>query len=111
MAKTKDAEADAAEGRRRPKRRSGSADLPSVEAVGGSRYGQTVKKSVTLREVVVEEIEARTGARGFSEFLDAAAERYLAMLKAQEILDDHTSRHGEFTAEELAEAQAAWRGE
>jgi hypothetical protein len=75
------------------------------------RYGRTVKKSVTLRETVVDEIEARTGARGFSEFLDAAAERYLALLKAQEILTDHTSRHGDLTEAELAETEAAWRGE
>jgi hypothetical protein len=66
---------------------------------------------VTLRETVVEEIEARAGSRGFSQFLDAAAERYLALLKAQEIVDDHTMRHGQFTEEELAEAEAAWRGE
>jgi hypothetical protein len=76
-----------------------------------SRYGTTVKKSVTLREDVVEEIEARTGPGGFSEFIDAAAERYLALLKAQDILTDHLERHGQFSADELAEAQAAWRGE
>jgi hypothetical protein len=75
------------------------------------RYGRTVKKSVTLRETVVDEIEARTGARGFSEFLDEAAERYLALMKAQEILDEHTARSGRFTEAELAEAEAAWRGE
>lgn len=74
-------------------------------------HGKTVKKSVTLRESVVEEIEARTGVRGFSEFLNAAAERHLALLQAQEIVDDHVTRHGEFTQEELAEAEAAWRGE
>ncbi|MFD0686977.1 hypothetical protein [Actinomadura fibrosa] len=66
---------------------------------------------MTLRENVVEEIEARTGARGFSQFLDAAAERHLALLKAQEIVDDHVAQHGDLTEEELAEAQAAWRGE
>lgn len=72
---------------------------------------KTVKKSVTLRKSVVEEIEARTGARGFSQFLDAAAERHLALLKAREIVDDHIARHGDFTEAELAEAEAAWRGE
>jgi len=83
----------------------------STRSTVSGRYGTTVKKSVTLRETVVEEIEARTGARGFSQFLDAAAERYLALLKAQEIIDDHITRHGQFTEEELAEAEAAWRGE
>ncbi|WP_242902888.1 hypothetical protein [Actinomadura terrae] len=82
-----------------------------VRRATGGRYGKTVKKSVTLRESVVEQIEARTGARGFSEFLDAAAERHLSLLKAQEIVDDHVARHGEFTPEELAEAEFAWRGE
>jgi hypothetical protein len=71
----------------------------------------TVKKSVTLRGSVVEEIQARTGTRGFSQFLDEAAARHLALLKAQEIVDDHVARRGEFTNEELAEAQAAWHGE
>jgi hypothetical protein len=71
----------------------------------------TVKKSVTLRGSVVEEIEARTGIRGFSQFLDEAAARHLALLKAQEIVDDHIARFGKFTDEEISEAQAAWRGE
>jgi hypothetical protein len=92
-----------------------SAAAKTGRFVGGSalvgRYGRTIKKSVTLRETIAEEIEARTGARGFSQFLDAAAERYLALLKAQEIVDDHVERHGQFTEEELAEAAAAWRGE
>ncbi|MGP4024560.1 hypothetical protein [Actinomadura sp. 3N407] len=82
-----------------------------LEADASESHGKTVKKSVTLRESVVEEIEARTGVRGFSEFLNAAAERHLALLQAQEIVDDHVTRHGEFTQEELAEAEAAWRGE
>ncbi|WP_433464809.1 hypothetical protein [Spirillospora sp. CA-128828] len=81
------------------------------DANAGGRPDKTVKKSVTLRESVVDEIEARTGARGFSQFLDAAAERHLALLKAQEVVDDHIARHGEFTDAELAEAEAAWRGE
>jgi hypothetical protein len=107
MADIQDAEVAGAGRRSRRQQRRGA---DSTSALGG-RYGNTVKKSVTLRESVVEEIEARTGSRGFSEFLDAAAERHLALLKAQEILSEHTSRKGEFTDDELAEAQAAWRGE
>jgi hypothetical protein len=103
--------------RRRPPvtRKSTAASASRAAKVARStpsgRYGTTVKKSVTLSEFVVEEIEARTGTRGFSQFLDAAAERYLALLKAQEIVDDHTARHGQFTEAELAEAEGAWRGE
>jgi hypothetical protein len=66
---------------------------------------------VTLRGSVVEEIQARIGVRGFSQFLDEAAERHLAMLKAREIVDDHIDRLGEFSDAELAQARAAWRGE
>lgn len=95
--------------RRRHPHASSGARTSRPGAVEGR--GKTVKKSVTLRESTVEQIEARTGARGFSEFLNAAAERHLALLQAQEIVDDHVARHGEFTEEELAEAEAAWRGE
>ena len=38
------------------------------------------------------------------------AERDHALRKARELLVEHTARYGEFTDEELAEAQAAWRG-
>lgn len=70
----------------------------------------TVKKSVTLRRSVVEEIEERTGARGFSSFVDAAAEHWLALLKAQEIVDDHERRVGPLSDEALEEARRAWHG-
>ncbi|NVI93002.1 hypothetical protein [Actinomadura sp. BRA 177] len=39
------------------------------------------------------------------------AEHRAALLKAQEIVDDHTTRHGALTKAELTEAEAAWRGE
>ncbi|WP_327583898.1 hypothetical protein OHA25_50125 [Nonomuraea sp. NBC_00507] len=34
----------------------------------------TIKKSVTLRRSLAEEIESRTGPQGFSRFVDQAAE-------------------------------------
>lgn len=108
MAERRDGEVRTQGKARRRKHRPTASPDSGRQAPG---HGKTVKKSVTLRESVVEEIEARTGARGFSEFLNAAAERHLALLQAQEIVDDHVSRHGEFTEEELAEAEAAWRGE
>ncbi|WP_240489837.1 hypothetical protein [Actinomadura atramentaria] len=94
-----------------PHGRSRRAGRPAPGGAPREHSDRTVKKSVTLRESVVAEIEARTGARGFSQFLDAAAERHLALLMAQEIVDDHTARHGEFTEDERAEAEAAWHGE
>jgi hypothetical protein len=71
----------------------------------------TIKKSVTLQRSLAEEIESRTGARGFSRFIADAARHRLALLKATEITDDYQRSHGEFTDEELAEAERAWRGE
>lgn len=44
----------------------------------------TVKKSVTMRRSVVEQIEERVGADGLSGFIDAAAEHWLALLRGQE---------------------------
>jgi hypothetical protein len=111
MTSDRDAEAGAVGKQEKRRRRAGASRGAARGSAASGRYGTTVKKSVTLRETVVEEIEARTGARGFSQFLDAAAEHFLALLKAQEIIDDHTMRYGQFTEEELAEAEVAWRGE
>jgi hypothetical protein len=70
----------------------------------------TVKKSVTLRRSVAEEIESRTGPRGFSRFVDQAAEYGLALLKAEEIVADHERRVGRLTDEVMEEARRAWSG-
>jgi hypothetical protein len=71
----------------------------------------TVKKSVTLRRSLAQEIEERTGARGFSHFINAAAEHWLALLRAEEIVEDHERRKGKLSADTLEEARRAWRCE
>ncbi len=71
----------------------------------------TVKKSVTLRRSLAEEIESRTGPRGFSHFVDQAAEYGLALLKAEEIVADHERRVGPLSDEVMEEARRAWSGE
>ncbi|MGW6709048.1 hypothetical protein ACWGDE_29750 [Streptomyces sp. NPDC054956] len=53
-----------------------------------------VKKSVTMRRSLAEQIEDRVGAGGFSGFVDAAAEHWLALLKAQEGAADYARRDG-----------------
>ncbi|MBX6385361.1 MAG: hypothetical protein IRZ07_20705 [Microbispora sp.] len=71
----------------------------------------TVRKSVTLRRRLVEEVESRTGARGFSKFVDQAVEYGLALLKAQEIVTDHEHRAGLLPDEVVGEARRARAGE
>lgn len=71
----------------------------------------TVKKSVTLRRSLAEEIESRTGPRGFSHFVDQAAGYGLALLKAEEIVADHERRVGSLSDEAMEEARLAWSGE
>ncbi|MDD9376991.1 hypothetical protein M8Z33_09985 [Streptomyces sp. ZAF1911] len=71
----------------------------------------TVKKSVTIRRSIAERIEERAGAGGFSSFVDAAAEHWLALLDAQEIVEDHERRVGPLTDEVREKALHAWRGE
>ncbi|MER5761546.1 hypothetical protein [Streptomyces sp. NPDC002082] len=70
-----------------------------------------VKKSVTIRRSIAEQIEERVGPGGFSGFVDAAAEHWLALLKAREIIEDHERRIGPLTDEVREEAQRAWRGQ
>ncbi len=71
----------------------------------------TVKKSITIPRTLAEQIEERTGSRGFSHFVTEAAAQALALQKAQEIVDDHVDRKGAFTEEEIEEARRAWHGE
>lgn len=70
----------------------------------------TVKKSLTIPRSLSQEIESRTGSRGFSKFITEAAEHHLALIKAEEITDAHEQEFGEFGADELASAERAWHG-
>ncbi|MQY13746.1 hypothetical protein SRB5_38980 [Streptomyces sp. RB5] len=71
----------------------------------------TVKKSVTIPRSLAREVEARTGARGFSRFVSEAIAHALALTKTREIVEDYEREHGPFTAEEIEEARRAWHGE
>lgn len=84
-------------------------DTPNASD-GTSQGETTVKKSITIRRSLAQEIEERAGTRGFSRFVDAAAEHWLALLKAQEIVEDHERHFGPLTQVELEEARRAWRG-
>ncbi|MFF0216653.1 hypothetical protein [Streptomyces vinaceus] len=71
----------------------------------------TVKKSVTIRRSIAEQIEERAGAGGFSSFVDAAAEHWLALLKAQEIVEDYERTNGPLPQDLLEEVGREWHGE
>lgn len=66
-----------------------------------------VKKSVTMRRSLVEQIEERVGPGGFSGFVAAAAEHWLAYLKAQETIEGRALRHGPLPEPTTKEAGCA----
>lgn len=86
-------------------------DARSQGSVGAGQRETTIKKSVTLRRSLVEQIDEVAGERGFSAFIDAAAEHWLALLNAQEIVDDHERRVGRLPEDTLEEARRMWHGE
>ncbi|MFI6477037.1 hypothetical protein ACIBH1_03830 [Nonomuraea sp. NPDC050663] len=71
----------------------------------------TVRKTVTMRTSIVRRVEARTGRRDFSAYVDGAVARALAMDDALEILAEADERLGEISDDAMAEAERAWRGE
>ncbi|MGI5287325.1 hypothetical protein ACQEVF_28865 [Nonomuraea polychroma] len=68
----------------------------------------TVRKTVTLRRSTVARVEARTGSRDFSAYVDGAVARQLAMDDIQDALDEATGRLGPVSDEAMAEAVRAW---
>ncbi|MBB5774337.1 hypothetical protein [Nonomuraea jabiensis] len=68
-----------------------------------------VGKTVTLRSSTVARVEARTGSRGFSAYVDGAVARQLAMDDIQDVLDGATTWLGPVSDETIAEAEQAWR--
>jgi hypothetical protein len=76
----------------------------------GPGEGQAVSVSASLHEGTVEAVRARVGKRGFSAYLEEAVLRQIRRDDLREIIEAHTSRFGEFTEEELADARAALHG-
>ncbi|MDX3105084.1 hypothetical protein ACIBO5_27430 [Nonomuraea angiospora] len=68
----------------------------------------TMRKTVTLRRSTVARVEARTGSRDFSAYVDGAVARQLAMDDIQDALDEATTRLGPISDEAMAEAEQAW---
>ncbi|MFI6739787.1 hypothetical protein ACIBI9_43275 [Nonomuraea sp. NPDC050451] len=68
-----------------------------------------VRKTVTLRRSTVARVEARTGSRDFSAYVDGAVARQLAMDDVQDALDEATTWLEPVSDEAIAEAERAWR--
>ena len=62
--------------------------------------------SASLHAGTVAAVRSRVGKRGFSSYLEAALRRQIEADKLAELVEDYTSAHGEFTADELAAARA-----
>jgi hypothetical protein len=72
--------------------------------------GPTITVSVSLHHGTVKWIRERTGKREFSAYVEDALQNKIAFEKLDELLEDYTSRHGDFTEEEIAAARAALFG-
>jgi len=57
---------------------------------------------------LVSEIRTRTGARGFSAFVSAAARRQIEREKLGELLDEMEAANGPVPADLLAEVDKLW---
>lgn len=72
--------------------------------------GAAISVSASLHEGTVEAVRARVGKRGFSAYVEEALLRQIRRDNLRELIDAHTEQHGQFTAEELAEARRALHG-
>lgn len=68
--------------------------------------GPTMTISTSLHAGTVEAVRRRVGKRGFSSYVEAALRRQIEQDNLGELVDEHTSAEGEFTAEELAAARS-----
>lgn len=68
--------------------------------------GPTTNVSVSFHAGTIGAVRSRVGKRGVSAYIEAAVQRQIERDNLQELIDDHASRHGDFTAEELAAAEA-----
>jgi hypothetical protein len=72
--------------------------------------GPTITVSVSLHHGTVKWIRERTGKREFSAYVEDALRHKIERENLRELIDDYTSRHGDFTEEEMAAARAALFG-
>jgi hypothetical protein len=66
--------------------------------------------SASLHAGTVEAVRNRVGKRGFSSYLEAALRRQIEQDNLAELVNEYIRTHGDFTAEEMAEAKARLYG-
>ncbi|MFI5920896.1 hypothetical protein ACIA8M_20405 [Streptomyces anulatus] len=73
----------------------------------------TVNKSVTIPRALASEVDARTDARGFSNFVSDLAEHALALTRTRtrEMIEAYEDDNAPFTPEEIEQARRTWLGE
>ena len=84
------------------------AEIGDVQARRGE--GPAISVSASLHRGTVEEVRRRAGKRAFSAYLEDALLRQMRREDLRELLDAHIEKHGEFSAEEMAEAREALYG-
>ncbi|MEU9158334.1 hypothetical protein AB0D59_49385 [Streptomyces sp. NPDC048417] len=66
------------------------------------------KRSVSLPQSLIKEIEARTGRTGFSAVVSEALEQWLAMAKLREVIEADEQEFGPVGADALRRAEDEW---
>jgi hypothetical protein len=65
------------------------------------------KRSVSLPQSLIKDVEERAGKTGFSAVVSEALEHWLAMAKLREVVEEDR-RHGPISNEARAWAEDAW---
>ncbi|WP_328768544.1 hypothetical protein [Streptomyces sp. NBC_00286] len=66
------------------------------------------KRSVSLPQSLIKEVEDRTGKTGFSAVVSEALEQWLAMAKLREVIEADEREFGPVGDEALRPAEAEW---
>lgn len=66
------------------------------------------KRSVSLAQSLINEVEERTGRTGFSSVVSEALEEWLAAQKLREVVTADREEFGPVSAEALEQAEREW---
>lgn len=66
------------------------------------------KRSVSLPQSLIKEVEVRTGKSGFSAVVSEALEQWLAMAKLREVVEADEREFGPVSDEAMRRAESEW---